>query len=340
MTIQFNDRMIRRFTGWFLAVTTLVFLGSISASAQSSSPPLELTEVEISIVLLDLRSINDSDQSFTANVFFMAQWHDHRLAHDGPDVLWRDLYEVWNPRLQIVNRQQGLALSMPQTVEVAPDGTVTYRQRAVGQFSQKLHLADFPFDRQAFEIQLLAVGYSPSEIVFVGSSKVPSGVVPELSLPDWTILEPRGVPRVYQPFPHIPPVAGFVFQVDATRKLGYYRWKIIIPLLLVVAMSWLVFWIDPELAGPQISVAVTSMLTLIAYRFMVSGMLPKVSYLTRMDQFISMSTLLVFLTLVEATLTVTLANRGKEGLARALDRTCRWSFPLAYVLALAWAAVH
>ena len=52
--------------------------------------------------------------------------------------------------------------------------------------------------------------------------------------------------------------------------------RIILPLLLIVAMSWLVFWIDPELAGPQISIAVTSMLTLIAYRFMVGGMLPKI----------------------------------------------------------------
>ena len=330
--------MIRRFTGWLLAVTVLVFLYSISASAESGSPPLEQTEVEISIVLLDLESINDADQSFTANVFLMVQWHDQRLAHDGPDVLWRDLGEVWNPRLQLVNRRQAV-LSMPQTVEVAPDGTVTYRQRIVGQFSQKLQLADFPLDRQTFEIQVVAVGYTPSEIVFVGSTNIPSRIVPELSISDWTILESRGVPCVYQALPSLTPVAGFVFQVDANRKLGYFRWKILFPLLLVVAMSWLVFWIDPEMAGPQLRVAVTSMLTLIAYRFMIGGMLPKISYLTRMDRFISMSTLMVFLTLVEATLTVTLANRGKGDLARTLDRTCRWAFPLTYVIAYVWATV-
>lgn len=338
MTIQFNDRMMRRFTGWLLAVTTLVLLNSSSASAQSGSPPLEVTELEICIVLLDLESINDADQSFSANVFFMVQWHDQRLAHDGPDVLWRDLDEVWNPRLQAVNRRQAV-LSMPQTVEVAPDGTVTYRQRVVGEFSQKLQLADFPIDRQTFEIQMVATGYSPNEIVFVDNPRVPSGVVPELSISDWAILESRGAPRVFQPLPLLPPVAGFVFQVDANRKLGYFRWKILFPLLLVVAMSWLVFWIDPEMAASQISVAVTSMLTLIAYRFMIGGMLPEISYLTRMDRFISMSTLMVFLTLVEATLTVTLANRGKGELARTLDRTCRWAFPLTYGIAYAWAAV-
>jgi hypothetical protein len=51
--------------------------------------------------------------------------------------------------------------------------------------------------------------------------------------------------------------------------------KVILPLILIVAMSWIVFWIDPEESGIQISVAITTMLTLIAYRFAVGADLPK-----------------------------------------------------------------
>jgi hypothetical protein len=35
---------------------------------------------------------------------------------------------------------------------------------------------------------------------------------------------------------------------------------------MIVAMSWLVFWIDPKESGSQINVAITTMLTLIAVR--------------------------------------------------------------------------
>ena len=119
------------------------------------------------------------------------------------------------------------------------------------------------------------------------------------------------------------------------RLIGYYRAKIILPLLLIVAMSWLVFWIDPELVAPKISIAITSMLTLIAYRFMVGGMLPKISYLTRMDLFTSASTLLVFLTVVEAVFAVMLTKRGRLDRAHTIDRISRWGFPLAYVLVFA-----
>ncbi|MFV2073735.1 MAG: hypothetical protein ACC742_13935, partial [Thermoanaerobaculales bacterium] len=43
---------------------------------------------------------------------------------------------------------------------------------------------------------------------------------------------------------------------------------------IIVFMSWVVFWIDPRHVGPRISVAVTSMLTLIAYRFLLGQLLP------------------------------------------------------------------
>ena len=102
------------------------------------------------------------------------------------------------------------------------------------------------------------------------------------------------------------------------------------PLLLIVAMSWIVFWIDPSESGTQVSVAITSMLTLIAYRFAVSSDLPKVSYLTRLDDFIMFSTLLVFVTLIEVVFTTIMAKTGQIEKARVVDRWARWVFPLGF----------
>jgi len=294
------------------------------------------TTVEIAVVLLDLERVDDASQSFSAAAFLVARWHDPRLAHDGGEVVRRDLDDIWHPRLQAVNRRQ-LSLTMPQTVDVTPDGTVTYRQRAVGQFSQPLRLVDFPLDRQTLAIHIVAVGYSSDEVVFTDLPEIPSTVLPELSISDWVVTGSRASSRAYQPLPQVRPIAGFVLEFDAERRVGYYAWKIVLPLLLIVAMSWLVFWINPEMAGPQISVAVTSMLTLIAYRFMVAGMLPKISYLTRMDLFTTASTVLVFVTLLESVVTVLLTQRGQQERALAVDRVSRWGFPIAFVLAFAWA---
>jgi hypothetical protein len=96
-------------------------------------------------------------------------------------------------------------------------------------------------------------------------------------------------------------------------------------------MSWVVFLIDPKEAGTQINVAITTMLTLIAYRFAVGTDLPKVSYLTRLDYFILVATFLVFASLVEVVVTSGYAKIGELKRARAIDRWARVLFPLTFI---------
>jgi gamma-aminobutyric acid receptor subunit beta len=126
-------------------------------------------------------------------------------------------------------------------------------------------------------------------------------------------------------------IAGYTFEFHATRLGQYYLLKVILPLLLIVMMSWTVFWIDPTNGGPQISVAVTSMLTLIAYRFAIGSEVPKLPYLTRLDAFILASSILVFLSLIEVMLTTKLATDNRIDLARTIDRRCRIFFPLTFI---------
>ncbi len=75
------------------------------------------------------------------------------------------------------------------------------------------------------------------------------------------------------------------------------------------------------------------MLTLIAYRFAIDANLPKVSYLTRMDYFILLSTILVYASLIEVIITSTFAKNEKLSQARALDRQmrCNRSLPPPYL---------
>ena len=68
--------------------------------------------------------------------------------------------------------------------------------------------------------------------------------------------------------------SGYAVEFTASRNVQHYILKVILPLVLIVMMSWAVFWIDPVTSNSQISIAVTSMLTLIAYRFAVDSQLP------------------------------------------------------------------
>ena len=104
------------------------------------------------------------------------------------------------------------------------------------------------------------------------------------------------------------------------------------PLVLIVIMSWAVFWINPKEAGTQISISTASMLTLIAYRFTVDLLVPKVSYMTRLDLFILGSTFLVFFSLLQVVLTSSLMRNGKDNLSLKIDHYCRFLFPILFAV--------
>jgi len=287
------------------------------------------TIVSVSIFLIDLDGVDNAEQTFTANLSLDMRWSDPRLAHGQDGAIVRPIGEVWNPRLQITN-QQRLVKTFAETVSILPDGEVSFQQRVWGNFSQPLDLRAFPFDSQHFRLDLVSASYGPDELTLVSDPDLPSGIAEVLSLPDWQI-DGFGVgANSFQPNASVPPLAGFRFEVRASRRVGYYLLKVIFPLILIVAMSWIVFWIDPEESGTQISVSVTSMLTLIAYRFMAGGLLPTISYLTRLDTFILISTLLVFITLIAVIVTSALAKSGRLPLARRLDRIARIAFPTAF----------
>jgi cadmium resistance protein CadD (predicted permease) len=105
-------------------------------------------------------------------------------------------------------------------------------------------------------------------------------------------------------------------------------------------MSWCVFWIDPNTSNSQLSIAVTSMLTLIAYRFAVDSQLPRLPYMTRLDAFIFASTLLVFFSLIEVLVTTILDNNHQTARAKKIDRYCRVIFPAVFAVASIAIFVH
>ena len=313
----------------------LWFVIALAVNASASAdirPPLSNqgpTKVGIKISLFDVDEIDGARQNFEAKLFYEVRWRDPRLAHEGPGEISRPLTEIWHPRIQILNDQR-VWKSFPDIAEISPAGDVVYRQQVWGTFAQPLELQRFPFDQQVFEIIFVALGYTAEELEFVVDPK--SQIADRFSLPDWRVVDWNVAPVPFQIVPGEDLTPAVIFSFEATRRVGFYVGKVIIPLILVVAMSWVVFWIDPKESGTQIGVSVTAMLTLIAYRFAVGASLPRVEYMTSLDLFILGTSILVFASLVQVVVTSYLAKSDRLFQARRIDIWCRWLFPTIFVL--------
>jgi hypothetical protein len=320
-------------------LTALVAFGCWGTLAASSLPPVTdgPVRVEVVIYVLDINRVDSAEQSFSADVYVEARWSDPRLVHEGPGPVFSGLNEIWQPNLEFVNRLQ-LSQSLPDRLEVLPDGDVRYRQRFLGEFSQSMDLRAYPWDTQRLTLRLVASDYPPEQVELVPTTKIDRTISTGLSVPDFDITGWEAVAETWRPAGGRRGFASVRSAFVASRKSGYFTVKVIVPLILIVMMSWSVFWIDPSQGGPQIGVATTTMLTLIAFRFMIDASLPKIPYLTRLDTLIMASTVLVFLSLAEVIITSRLAQTGHLETAVRLDRLSRFVFPAGFgaVTLLTW----
>lgn len=288
------------------------------------------TVVSMEFYVLDIAKIDDRDQTFKADISIRLKWHDPGLARPGEStVISLPLSDIWNPRLRIYN-QRDVKTHFPEIARVDAEGSVAYEQRYSGNFTTSVDIRRFPFDKRTVMISMLTVDHSPSEIR-LDFTETTIGRADIFSIPNWTIGEVTPVTGVFSAF------GGREFlrldiELDGSREYAYHIWSVVVPLILIVMMSWSVFFIKPKHLDSQLTMAATSMLTLVAYRFAVSSVLPPVPYMTRLDIFITGSTVFVFLALTEAVMTGTLADSRHNTFAERLDNIARIVFPLAFVV--------
>jgi len=327
-----------------LAVLLLLGQASMGNAAADESlqsrpdPDGTPTRVEVGLYIIDISQIDGVGQSFTADCVLQLRWKDPRIT--GQDARFT-LDQVWHPNVEIYNLRSHDKM-FDEFVAVLPDGTVQYTQKYHAELASPIDYHDFPFDSQGLSITLVSFGNRPDEVELIADT---IGREETFSVPGWTIEQRNAV--VSTVLVNQLAGAGEVIErprldlrFEARRQVHYYRWKALVPLSIIVALSWAVFWIDPVAISAQIGVAATSILTMIAFLLSLENIVPPVAYLTRLDKFVFACLALVFLAYVEAVATIWLARlRENRTLVNGMDRWSRALFPIVYavVVIVCWA---
>ena len=285
------------------------------------------TQVQIGVRVLDLIEIDDVKQAMTLDFVLFARWQDDAVARQlaGQRSCQLALHSVWNPGLRVVGERE-LHSKLEEVVVVASDASVTYMQRFIGSLRATANLRAFPIDSRTLRIRIVAPGYGPQEVQFVPDS-AHTGLEPDPSVTNW-VLDRETSEVVPYSVENLGELASFTFSIEARRRPNVYAWRLGIPILLIVLMSWLPFWIPPTEVGARNSLASLAMLNMIAFQVVLRSMLPPVPYLTRADWISTAALILIFLALVESAATGVLELRGKSQRAGTINRISRLAFPV------------
>ena len=91
----------------------------------------------------------------------------------------------------------------------------------------------------------------------------------------------------------------YVVDIGIERDPTYYLNNCILVVFIIVQVAVFVIAIDPSDFGTRSSLTITLLLTIVAFKFVANGFIPKVNYLTYLDKYIAMGFVALMLEIVE-----------------------------------------
>lgn len=302
--------------------------------------------VTASFELRDINFIDDEAETFDFTGLLVLTWHDPRQAFDPEiegvkeklymgDYQFNEVYTGWWPQVVLVN-ESGMYDKNGVLLKISPDGTLKLIEKINATAKTDFNLRQYPFDKQQLDAVFEILGFDNNEVVL----RTPSGEKTEtlsadegFRMPQWHLsgitasTEER---KISTPAGDIAR-STFVVSMELKRMSLFIVRLIILPMIIIVMLSWSVFWMDKASLGDRINLTFIGILTVVAYQMVIGEILPRISYFTLMNAFLNFSFLLMCATVIINLRVSFLDRMGKSAEGDQLDRRCRWAFPLTYV---------
>ncbi|XP_047738283.1 glycine receptor subunit alphaZ1 isoform X2 [Hyalella azteca] len=258
---------------------------------------------------------NSATDDFTLDLFLRQRWNDHRLAYEGGlpsyTIVDPQLREkIWKPDTFFENVKVASlhTVTVPNVLlRVSQNGDVLYSMRLTLRLSCSLELELYPFDAQTCYLHLSSYANPGNVIAYSWSAEDALEIDDEIEISEFDLMaygtENRTVVTVTGIY------SGLTAHFALRRQNGYHILQTYIPTILIVFISWVSFWLDPNAAPGRITLGVTTLLTLTTLAAGVRQALPPVSYVKAIDVWIGVCMIMVFSALLEFTVANWLANK-------------------------------
>jgi len=297
----------------------------------------EPIKVKSGVELDQITAVNQKEENFDIVANIWMEWTDPELAFSSQECncsfkVYRSIdqfvqeYGSTFPEFTISN-QQGNRWTQNRIIVVYPDGRAIYFER----FWVKLQAPDFnfrnyPLDRQDFYIHIDSL--YPEEYYFYENWPEKTAIGEQLGEEEWYITaSDTNVSSI-----RIQDLnSRFSFHFQAQRHLIYYAFRILLPIFIIVFISWVIFFLKDY--GKRADIAGANLLLFIAFNFTISSELPRLGYLTLLDWFLFFTFVLTALIFVYNLSLKLLEIHNKKDLAERIDRIMVWLYPLLYIIA-------
>ncbi|RWS24921.1 glutamate-gated chloride channel-like protein [Leptotrombidium deliense] len=261
---------------------------------------------------------------YSVQMTFREQWIDKRLQFDDMDgempyLILTDPNRIWKPDLFFSNEKKGQFhnLIMPNVLlRIYPTGDVLYSIRISLVLACPMDLKYYPLDKQTCMMRMASYGYTTEDLIFLWKDGDPVQVTKSLHLPRFSLQNfiTMNCSSQTNTGDYSCLKVEFLFK----REFSYYLIQIYIPCCMLVIVSWVSFWLDPNAIPARVSLGVTTLLTMATQISGINASLPPVSYTKAIDVWTGVCLTFVFGALLEFALVNYASRRDAHHAARGM----------------------
>lgn len=261
--------------------------------------------VRVNILVRSISRIDDVQMEYAIQITFREQWRDDRLVYDDMDgrirfLVLTEIDKIWKPDLFFSNEKEGHFhnIIMPNILlRIYPNGDVLLSIRISLVLFCPMNLQYFPLDLQTCTIKMASYGYTTEDLVFLWKEGDPVQVTKTLSLSRFTLL--KYITDYCTSRTNTGEYSCLRVDMLFKREFSYYLILIYVPCCMLVIVSWVSFWIDPNSAAARVLLGITSLLTMSRQISSINASLPPVSYTKAVDVWTGACLTFVFSALLE-----------------------------------------
>jgi hypothetical protein len=230
--------------------------------------------------------------------------------------------------------QQGNRWILNRIIQVESNGHVNYLERFSTNFQLDFDWTAFPFDRQDFYIKADML-FPENEYVFVPLDNFSE--IDPLNGEDEFILTTFDTQVNTETSSRLVPTSRFTFHFSAPRHLSYYIFRLFIPILLIITVSYITFFLKDYTR--RIEIATGNLLLFIAFSFSLGENYPRMGYLTFMDAIMATTFIINTVVVVMNVYFKWLEQNDERAKADRLEAPMNYLYPLAYLISFGVIAI-
>ncbi|XP_028300067.1 gamma-aminobutyric acid receptor subunit gamma-3 [Gouania willdenowi] len=263
------------------------------------------TVVDVDIYVNSIGPVSSINMEYQIDIIFAQTWTDSRLQYNSTmKILTLNSNMVgliWLPDTIFRNSKNADShwITMPnQLLRIWNNGKILYTLRLTINAECQLQLHNFPMDEHSCPLVFSSYGYPRDEIIYKWRKNSVETADQKLwRLYQFDFMGLRNTTEI------ITTTAGdyvvMTVYFDLSRRMGYFTIQTYIPCILTVVLSWVSFWIKKDATPARTALGITTVLTMTTLCTLARTSLPRVSYVTAMDLFVTVCFLFVFAALME-----------------------------------------